>query len=192
MVEAGAAEALGQTRLEDQIELLITLLQRPSWTSYVQRGIFTGLGVTGVDRVVDVMAEYLRNAENYPTLRRAAAIGLQTVGQNRHLYSEEARQRAVTALCEAVEHDSWEPTRMFCARALATYGEKRAIAVLERAAGAELEDGVARAMRLAAHKLRSTGKDEEQLKQLRKDIDDAREENRKLRNQLDELSARIK
>ena len=47
-------------------------------------------------------------------------------------------------------------------------------------------------MRLAAHTLRTVDKADEQLKQLRKDLDLVREENRKLREQLGALEARIK
>jgi aminopeptidase N len=71
-------------------------------------------------------------------------------------------------------------------------GEKRAIGVLERTASRELESLPQRQMRLAAHVLRSGGKDDEQLKSLRKDLDEVREENRKLREQLSALEARLK
>jgi aminopeptidase N len=191
-VEASAAEALGQTHLEGQIETLVKALERPSWTNYVQRGIFSGLGATGVDRVVDVMADYLRNPENHPTLRRAAALGLFSVGHNRHLYSEDARQRAITALSNAVEHDSWAPTRMACARALSLYGEKRALAPLERAVNVELDDGAVRVMRLAAQTLRTEDKGEERFKQLRKELDEMREENRKLHDRLNKVETGLK
>jgi predicted nucleic acid-binding Zn-ribbon protein len=40
--------------------------------------------------------------------------------------------------------------------------------------------------------LRSVGKDDEQIKQLRSDLDSVREENRKLREQLSEILARLK
>jgi aminopeptidase N len=157
----------------------------------VQRGIFRGLALTGKDDVVDILASYLNNSFNRPLLRRGAAIGLIQVGSNRHLYSEEARQRAVTALCHAVEHDSWDLARSACAMALSSLGEKRAISVLERMAETELDDGVLREVRVAAHMLRTSDKGEEQFKELRKDLDEVREENRKLRDQLGAIAARI-
>jgi aminopeptidase N len=158
----------------------------------VQRAIFSGLAATGDARVVEAIAPYLTNPNNHPTLRRAAAAGLSAISQYRHLYSEEARQRAVTALCEALEHDTWEPTRSVAAAGLMGLGEKRAIGVLERAASHELDDGVQRRMRVAAHALRTGDKSEEQLQQLRKDLDEVREENRKLKDQLGSLEARLK
>src|SRR2546429_10018250 len=115
-----------------------------------------------------------------------------SLARNRHLYSEEARQRAVTALCHAIEHDHWEPVRAVSARALMSLGEKRAIGVLERAASHETETAAQRQMRVAAHVLRTGNKSDEQLKQLRKDLDEVREENRKLKQQLGALEARIK
>ena len=113
-----------------------------------------------------------------------------TLAENRYLYSEEARQRAVTALCHAVEHDHWEPVRAVSALALMSLGEKRAISVLERVASHELETRAQRDMRVAAHALRTGDKSEEQLKLLRKDLDQMREESRKLKEQLGAIEAR--
>ncbi len=191
-VEFAAASALGKTRTEGSVPFLTELIERPSWIDNVQRGIFAGLGYSGDNSVVDIMAGYLRNSQSYPTLRVAAANGLWTVGRNRIEYSEDARQRAVTALCDAVEYDTWAPVRMYAGMALASYNDKRAIASLERAASRELDSSVQRQMRLSIHALRSSDKDDEQFKGLRKDLDEMREENRKLKEQLTALEARIK
>lgn len=192
IVEASAAVALGQTHLETSIDTLTKLLDRPSWTNTVQRSIFGGLGATGFDWVIDIMASYLHNPASHPTLRRAAIVGLQMVGQNKYRYSEQARQQAVTLLCDTLEHDSWDYNRRLCAVALTAFGEKRAISILERATNVELDDGVKRAMRVAAHTLRTADTGEEQLKQVRKDLEDIREENRRLSEQVKSLESRIK
>ncbi len=191
-VESAAAAALGKTRTEGSVEVLTKLLERPSWMKIVQRGVFNGLGASGDDRVVDIIAGYLGNPESYPMMRSAAANGLWTVGRNRIEYSENARQHAVTALCNAVEHDTWSPVRTVAAMALAPFNEKRAIDPLERAASRELDSHTQRQMRLTAHALRSSEKDEEQFKGIRKDLDEMREENRKLKEQLGALEARVK
>ncbi len=192
LVEGSSAEALGKTRVEGNVDFLLSLLARPSWMDLVQRGIFTGLGATGEDRAVESMTSYAGNASNYPTLRRAALVGLVAVGTNRYLYSEEARQRAVDALSTVVEHDSWPPARALASSALASCGEVRAAGLLERLAISELDSAVQRNYLVAARKLRSSGKDDAQLKQLRTDLDEVREENRKLRDQLTNLEARLK
>jgi aminopeptidase N len=191
-VESAAAEALGKTHSEGSVDLLVKLIERPSWVNLVQGGIFRGLGATGDDRVVDIIASYVNNASNHPTLRRAAASGLLSVGNNRHIYSEEARQRAVTALSHAIEHDTWPPVRSMATFALAALGEKRAIPLLEHAVIPELDDGVQRVMRVAAFTLQNSDKSDEQLRQLRKDLDELREENRQLREQLGSLEVRMK
>lgn len=191
-VEAAAAEALGKTRTVGSVDLLTKIIERPSWMSFVQRGIFSGLGATGEDRAVDILVSYLNNSSNHPMLRRASAIGLLVLGNNRYLYSEEARQRAVTGLLQSVEHDSWGPVRMTASMALASLGEKRAIDTLERQAGAELDSGAQRLMREAAHMLQTSDKSDEQLKLLRKDLDEVREANRKLQEQLNALTAKVK
>jgi aminopeptidase N len=192
MVEGSCAEALGKTRVEGNVDFLLRFLNRPSWMSYVQRAIFRGLGQSGEERVIDILTGYLSNSHNALYVRLGAAVGLLQVGNNQHLYSEAARQRAVNALCEAVQHDSWEPARAAAARALAAFGDKHAIAALEAAANVELDDGAKRAMRVAAHTLRTSDKGNEQYKQLRKDLDEMREENRSLREQLAAIEARLK
>src|SRR5207244_10466697 len=129
-VEIAAAESLGKTRTTGCVDQLLKLLDRPSWDNVVQRGIFSGLAASGEDRVVETLAAYLDNAHLHPTVRLAACSGMRALGRNHYLYSEEARQRAVTALCHAVEHDHWEPVRGVSAEALMSLGEKRAIGVL--------------------------------------------------------------
>ncbi|GHO53954.1 M1 family aminopeptidase [Ktedonobacter robiniae] len=190
-VESASAAALGKTRTEGNIELLTKALERPSWNYGVQNGVFNGLAATGDERVIDTLIAYMSDTSNYITLRRGAIMGLNAVGSLRHEYSEAARQRAVTALMHAAEHDTWGPARATAAWALLTFGEKRAIPVLESVASRETEDGVQRAMRWAAHNLRSSDKGEEQLNQVRKDLDELRAENRKLREQVTGLEARL-
>ncbi len=200
LVESAAALALGRTRTAGSIDQLVKLIDRPSWMNFVQRGIFGGLAEAGEDRVVEYIAAYLgdthavdgRREANHPTMRAAAARGMLMLGEHQYLYSEEARQRAVTALSQAVEHDSWEPVRAISALALLSLGEKRAINVLERVARHELDSFTQRDMRLAAYALRTGDKTDEQLKQLRKDLDQLREENRKQKEQLEALEARVK
>ncbi len=200
VVESSAASALGRTRVPGSVDQLHKLIDRPSWMNNVQRGIFNGLGASGEDRIVEYLAAYLgathtvdgRSEANHPTMRSAAAQGMWTLGENQYLYSEEARQSAVTALIQAVEHDTWEPVRAISARALMALGENRAISVLERLAHHELVSQVQRSMRVAAHVLRTANKTDEQLKQLRKDLDQVREENRKQKEQLESLEARVK
>ncbi|MGZ3625355.1 MAG: M1 family aminopeptidase [Ktedonobacteraceae bacterium] len=200
VVESAAASALGRTRVPGSVDQLLKLINRPSWMNYVQRGAFSGIAASGEDRVIEYIAAYLnathtvdgQSEANHPTMRYAAAHGMWTLGENQYLYSEEARQRAVTALIQAVEHDTWEPVRAISARALMSLGEKRAISVFDRAAHHELESRVQREMRVASHTLRTANKTDEQLKQLRKDLDQVREENRKQKDQLASLEARVK
>ena len=191
-VEAAAADALGRTRTAGSVEVLEKLLERPSWMDFVQRGIFRGLAATGNDQALDIMSSYLVDETKRPTMRHAAVIGLMAVRAHRHLYSEAARQRAVTALISAVEHDHWDPIRSLSALALLGLGEKRPIATLERVAPHETDSHAQRNMLLAAATLRSGDTSDEQFKQLRQDLDQVREENRKLKEQLGSIEARLK
>lgn len=192
LVEASAATALGKTRTSGAVDLLEKLLERPSWMGFVQRGIFQGLAQSGDDRAVSILASYITDENRPLMLRFGAAIGMATIGGNHYLYSEEARQRAVTALVQALEHDHWETIRAIAARALMAFGEKRAIEPLERIASHELGTRAQRGMRQAALTLRGGDKTDDQLKQLRKDLDEMREENRQLKEQVGALEARVK
>lgn len=190
-VEIAAAEALGQTRTEGVVDFLNGLLERPSWNNMVQRAIFTGMASTGEERSIDLISNHLTNPGSHPMLRTAALTGLRTVGGNRHLYNEDARQQAVTTLCNIAEHDTWAPARGAAAYALSLFGEGRAASLLDRLAVDELDTHVVRVMRLAAYGLRTGNKQDEQFKQLRKDLDELREENRALKETLASIEARL-
>jgi len=190
-VESAAAELLGRTHTPGVIEILEKQITRPSWMFLLQRGILAGLAQTGEDRALEIIEGYAINPSNHPMLRRHALNGLVVAGRQHYLYSEAARQQAVTTLLHSVEQDNWPMARASAARALLTFGERRAIPTLERVASQELDDAVVRVMRLAIHSLRHNDKDEDQLKQLRKDLDEVREENRKLKEQVASIDARI-
>jgi Aminopeptidase N len=192
LVESSAAEALGKTRVEGNVDFLKSLLARPSWTNTVQRAIFVGLGASGEDQVVDFIASYALNPKNHVTLRRAAIIGLGAVGSNRHLYSAAAQQRAVYDLTLVAEHDTWGPARSFAAIGLRRFSDVSVAAKLEKLAESELDSGVQRNYLVTARALHQTDRDGEQFKQLRSDLDAVREENRQLREQLSEILARLK
>lgn len=191
LVESAAAEALGKTRTPGTIEFLESLLQHSTWNATVERGILAGLAHTGEDRVIELVNSWITNTHRHPTQRLAAASALETIGKHRYLYSEAACQRAITALCNAVEHDSWPRVRAVSALALMPFGDKRAIAPLERAASREVESRAVRNMRTAVSALRSGGNNDAQLKDLRENLDRLRGENRKLQAQLSALEARI-
>ncbi|MGH2507265.1 MAG: HEAT repeat domain-containing protein, partial [Ktedonobacteraceae bacterium] len=191
-VETAAAASLGKTRTTGNLELLTQLLERPSWNDIVQSGIFQGLGASGEDQAADIIIANLGNMQRRPSFRVAAVRGMLAVAENRHLYSEEARQRAITALCQTVEHDTWQVARVVAALALQIFGEKRAIAAIERAASRETNSRLQRTMQKTALTLNNSGKPDEQFKQLRQDLDQMREENRQLKEQLGSLEARIK
>ncbi len=191
LVEAAAAEALGKTRTTGSIELLEKLLARPTWNATVEKGILTGLALSGEDRVVEILSSWLTSTQRHPTERLAAASAMEILGKHHYLYSEMACQQAITALCLAVEHDSWQRVRAVAALALMPFGDKRAIAPLERAASHEFESRSERNMRTAVSALHSGGSSDEQLKDLRQNLDRLREENRKLQDQMSALEARI-
>jgi aminopeptidase N len=192
LVEVSAAEALGKTRTEGVVDFLTPKIEQQSWTHIVQRGIFQGLGATGEDRVIDILAQYALNPNIHPTFRRAAILGFATVGKLHYLYSEASCQRAIETLTSVIKHDTWAPARSAATVALGAFGNVEPAALLESLAPSELDSGVQRTFLVVARNLRAGTKGDEQLKSLRTDLDEVREENRKLREQLSELLARLK
>ncbi|MBX5450753.1 MAG: HEAT repeat domain-containing protein [Thermogemmatispora sp.] len=190
-VEHAAAEALGRTRVAGVLEVLQRAIARPSWQACVQQGIFRGLACCGDERAIPLILDYLDASHQPPLWRLAATSGLQELARERHLYRETSWQQAVTRLCEAVEHDPWEAVRQGAALALQLFGERRAIPALERAAARELETRALRSMRVALHVLRSAGQADEQLAQLRQDVETLREENRRLKEHLAALETHL-
>ncbi len=94
------------------------------------------------------------------------------------------------ALIAALE-DPWEPTVRVSTEAVAAWGDVRAIPALERVAGTATGEHLVRAARLAALRLRQRRTPTDEARQLRTDLEALREENRKLRDQVTGIEARL-
>ncbi len=188
-VEGAAASALGRTRVAGAFEQLTAALERPSWNEAIRANVLRGLAALGEPRVAGVLAEWVGQSKPMQA-RAAAADALGTLGKDHRLDSGEARGQIVTALLAALE-DPWPPVRRAAARALGALGEQSALAALDRMAAAELDGTLVRAARLAARDIRQGKAAGDELKQLHHDLDEVRNDNRKLRERLEALEARL-
>ena len=127
----------------------------------------------------------------YPS-EASIVTGCSTVQRSRLGNGEQGGKGPSKALERAFVWQCDNESRAALLVALQTLGEKRAIAALDRAASQDLDSLWQRRLRVAAQALRSGDKTDDTLKQLRKDLDEVREENRKLKEQLGGLEARIK
>jgi aminopeptidase N len=188
-VEGTAATALGRTRTEGAFDALVAAIDRPSWNEIIRGGVFQGLAALGDPKAVPVLVGWLDRAK--PIQARAAAAGaLGALASNHRLDSGEARQQMVQGLLGALD-DPWPPVRRAAARALAAMRETGALAALDQMASRELDGALVRAARLAARDIREGKGPADEVRQLRNDFDEIKEENRKLRERLETLEARL-
>jgi aminopeptidase N len=188
-VEGATANALGRTRASGAFEQLTAALDRPSWNEIIRSNVLRGLAALGEPRVAGVLAEWVDRSKPIQA-RAAAAEALGTLGSDHRLDSGEARGQIVSALLSALD-DPWPPVRRAAARALGALGEQSALGALERLEAAELDGNLVRAARLAAQDIRSGKSSSDELKQLHTDLDEVKSENRKLRERLAALEARL-
>jgi aminopeptidase N len=188
-VESAAATALGKTRTHDAFETLVSLLDRSSWNEVIRAGAFQGLAALGDPAAAAVLAEW--TGPTKPIQARSAAAGaLGTLGNDHRLDSGEPRQQMVEALLAALD-DSWPPVRRAAARSLAALRESSALGKLDEKASREVDSMVVRSIRLAAKAIREGKAQSDEVKHLRDDLDQMKAENRKLRERLDTLEARM-
>jgi aminopeptidase N len=82
LVEAEAARALGRTREPAALDLLVEMLQRPSWFDVVRAGAIDGLAALRDDRALSHLSEHTRYG--HPSrARRAAVLSLPKVTADR-------------------------------------------------------------------------------------------------------------
>ncbi len=188
-VEGAAASALGKTSTEGAFDALVAASDRPSWNEIIRGGVFQGLAALGDPRVVPVLAGWLNR--DRPIQARAAAAGaLGALASDHRLDTGEARQQLVQALLGALD-DPWPRARASAARALGATREKGALGALDQMAGRELDGTLVRAARLAVKAIREGKQPNDEVRQLRRDFDEMKEENRKLRERMETLEARV-
>jgi aminopeptidase N len=122
-------------------------------------------------------------------VRQAAAGGMRALARTRRLEAGEAQTKAVEALRAALD-DYWSMTQYAALGALGLLGDSRAIPAIERYVAGNLDGGAVRAAREALAAIRRGQTRDQESRQLRTDVDELREEGRKLRERLALLEAR--
>jgi aminopeptidase N len=119
-----------------------------------------------------------------------AANGLAALARTRRVDSREAETAAVNALIVALD-DPWELVARSAIQGLRDWGDPRAIPALERAITTAPDERSVRLARQTILRLQKGRHAGQEAQRLRGDLEEMREENRKLRARLEALEARM-
>ena len=183
-VMAAALEALGKTRDGRAFEMLVRQIRYTSWADVVAGGAVRGLAESADERAVTPILECIAYGRPEP-LRRAA---LRAAGRAASLL-ERQRTRILDALTAMADDARQFLVQLACISALESIGDARALPVLARLeAGADPR--VRRPAAEATIKIREASQTPPELARLREDLDVLKEENRRLRERIEELAQR--
>lgn len=181
-VRAAALTALGKTRDERAYEVLAAAAKESSWNNTVEAGALHGLAELADTRAMVPLLE-ATDSVNGEGLRRAAVSALARVAA----LVEEERGRVVDAVERLLDDDALL-VALAAISAAESLGDARLLPALDRL-GAEAVDGrLRRHAAEAAMHVRRNSKVPTQVKLLRDDIDELREEQRRLQEKIEALA----
>jgi len=177
LVEAEAARALGRTRQVSAFEVLLDVIDRPSWAEVVSAAAIDGLAALRDDRALPHL--YARTRYGHPTrVRRAAALAIPKLSSDRR-----AREHL-----EELLDDADPILRIDVVRALADLGDGRSRGALRARAEIDLDPRVRRRIREV---VRDLGAERKQNDQLKDDVEKLHGELVETKARLSKLEARL-
>ncbi|MDB4940761.1 MAG: Aminopeptidase [Labilithrix sp.] len=177
LVEAEAARALGKTRQPGAFDVLLDVLDRPSWAEVITAGAIDGLAALRDERALPHLLS--RTRYGHPTrVRRAAAMAIPKLSSDRR-----AREHL-----EELLDDADPILRIDVVRALAELGDARSRGVLRARGERDLDPRVRRRIREA---VRDLGGERKQADQLKEDVEKLQSEQLELRARLARLESRL-
>jgi aminopeptidase N len=177
LVEAEAARALGRTRQSAAFELLVDLLERPSWFDVVRAGAIEGLAALRDDRALSHLSARVRYGHP-PRVRRAAIMSLPKI----------AGDRKTREMIEQLLDDSDPIVRVDVVRALGEMGDVKARPSLRDRLEIELDTRVRRRIREV---LRDLAEPRRASEQLRDELEKLQAEHVELKVRLATVEARV-
>ena len=177
LVEAEAARALGKTRQSSAYDILLDVMDRPSWADVIAAGAIDGLASLRDDRALPHL--YARTRYGHPSrVRRAAVLAIPKLSTDRR-----AREHLEDLL------DDVDPIlRIDVVRALADLGDARSRGPLRARAEVDLDPRVRRRIREV---VRDLGGEKKQTDQLKEDVEKLQNEHQELRARLSRIEARV-
>jgi aminopeptidase N len=181
-VRAAALAALGKTRDPRAFDILLAAVKRTTWNGTVEAGAVIGLAELADARAMAPIVDALR-PERSEGLRRAAAMALGRIGA----LAEEERTHVVDELEERFGDSSFMVAldAIVAAEALS---DVRLLPGLDRVAQQAVDGRMRRDAMEAAIRIRAAAKVPAQVKGMREDIDELREDQRRLQEKIEALA----
>jgi aminopeptidase N len=186
LVAAAACRALGETRQREAFEVLVELIDRPSWADTLRCAALDGLGRLRDDRGVEPLRE--RTRYGVPQrVRRAAVEALVKLSPTRR----------TRELLEELLDDTDPYLRVAVADALGELGDPKARPALRRVLDRDLDGRVRRRVREVLRDLAAKGRREmrrvlDELEHLRRAHDEVKARLSKLEQRLDDGKRRTR
>jgi|HubBroStandDraft_6_1064221.scaffolds.fasta_scaffold00012_75 aminopeptidase N len=181
-VRAAALTALGKTRDPRALEVLASAAQQRTWNGTVEAGAVKGLGELADPRALPIVLDACR-PERSEGLRRAAVSALGRIGA----LLEDERTRVVEELQQRLDDESFL-VALDAIAAAETLGDARALPALDRLSQQASDGRMRRDAMEAAIRIRKGAKVPTQVTALRDDVNELREEYRRLQEQIAPLT----
>jgi aminopeptidase N len=182
LVRAAALSALGKTRDPRAFDVLVAAAREKTWNGTVEGGAVQGLAELADARSMPVVLGAVR-PESSEGLRRAAVNAIARIGQ----LVESERTNAVDALERHLNDESFS-VALHAIEAAESLGDARLIGALERTAATAVDGRLRRHAAEAAIRIRKESKTPSQVTMLRDDIDELRQQQRRLQEQIEALA----
>ncbi|MBV8498307.1 MAG: HEAT repeat domain-containing protein [Candidatus Eremiobacteraeota bacterium] len=177
-VRAAALTSLGKTRDPRAFDILRSAARQRTWNGVVEAGAVAGLAELADPRALPVLLDALR-PEQGEGLRRAAVGALGRLGA----LVEAERTRVVDVLAQRLDDESY-PVAVEAIAAAETLGDPRLLPELERLSEQAFDGRLRRDAMEAVIRIRKGAKVPAQVTSLRDDIDELRQEQRRLQDQI--------
>jgi len=182
LVRAASLTALGKTRDPRAFEILASSVKERTWNGIVEGGAVQGLAELADERAMPLILQACR-PECGEGLRRAAVMALGRVA----VLMESERMRAVDAL-ERLLDDKLFMVANAAVAAAEEAGDVRLLPALERLGEQGFDGRLRRHAVEAALRIRKNSKVPTQVGALREDIDELRQEQRRLQDQIEAIA----
>ncbi len=177
LVEAEAARAIGKTRQNGAFDVLVDVMDRPSWGDVIGSAALDGLAELRDDRGLPHL--FARTRYGHPSrVRRAAALAIPKLATDRR-----AREHLEEMLDDAEPY-----LRIDVVRALADLGDARARSALRARAEIDLDPRVRRRIREV---VRDLGGEKKIAEQLKEDVEKLSTAHAELLARLAKLEAKV-
>ncbi len=185
LVEAEAAKSLGRTRSPRAFAALEkTLASRESWNDVIRAHAAEGFSALRDPRAIPLLRTWSAPGKDMGT--RAACA--RAIGALADTGGEATRKDALDAL-SALLRDHELRVRIAAVAGLETIGDSRVLGALDEAAVRDVDDRVRRLARESGARIREATDGGTKVARLREDLDQARDESRKLKDRLERLEA---